>query len=177
MERLVVHTNATHDCLCVSGCHGRIKVISLLEALSACYIISQYQRERERGERERERREMGTRAQSLFEVLRCTTLCNSSSTVTHHGLTACSRLAILQPFVELVTAWLGSQFMYGFYLHFNNLRFRNSQTNICCMFETCSYLIVSSEMLTCRWLKWLLDHHMIIRCAHMYMYVYIYIYI
>ena len=48
--------------------------------------------------------------------------------------------------------------MYGFYYHFNNLRFNNSKNNRYCVFETCSYLFASSETLKCRFLKWLLDH-------------------
>ena len=49
--------------------------------------------------------------------------------------------------------------MYGFYYPFNNPRFRNPQ-NSYCVFEACSHLFVSSDMLECRLLKLLLDHPM-----------------
>ena len=48
--------------------------------------------------------------------------------------------------------------MYGFRYHFNNLRFRSSQTCGYCVFETCIHLFVSSVTMKCRFLKWLLDH-------------------
>ena len=47
-------------------------------------------------------------------------------------------------------------FMHGFYYHFNDLRFNNSQTCSYCVFETCSSWFVSSEIMTRRLLKWLL---------------------
>ena len=49
--------------------------------------------------------------------------------------------------------------------HFNNPRFKqshnnNNNKNSYCALETCSSLFVSSEILKCRLLKWLLDHPM-----------------
>ena len=49
---------------------------------------------------------------------------------------------------------LNVHFEYGFYYHFNNLRFRNSLKKDCvCVFETCRYVVVSSESMKCRLLK------------------------
>ena len=78
-----------------------------------------------------------------------------------------------------------------FIQYFNNLRFNNLQqqqyTHIC-VFEPCSYLFASSEIMKCRLLKWLLDHPVNFRrppkprqalsslSLSMHIYIYIYIY-
>ena len=43
---------------------------------------------------------------------------------------------------------------------FRQPAFEKVVTNSYCVFETCSFVFVSSELLTCRLLKWLLDHPM-----------------
>ena len=48
-------------------------------------------------------------------------------------------------------------FMYGFYYHFNNLRFKHSHA--LCVLDTWLCLL-SSEILKCRLLIWLADHPM-----------------
>ena len=50
--------------------------------------------------------------------------------------------------------------MYGFYSHFNNLRFNNATTIRYSVLDTCRSLLVSSTTFKCRLLRLLLDHPM-----------------
>ena len=57
--------------------------------------------------------------------------------------------------------------MYGFYCHFNNLRFKQSQTINDSSAAHVATSFVPNEIMRCRLLKWLLDHPMSvsIRCG------------
>ena len=51
-----------------------------------------------------------------------------------------------------------STFMYGFYYQSDNLRFKQAQCRSYCVIETSSCVFVSSEVMTSRLLKLLIDH-------------------
>ena len=66
-----------------------------------------------------------------------------------------------------------SHLMYCFYHHFNNLRLNNPTHHGYCVFETCDYLFVSSDILKCISLS--LSIYIYIYMMYVYTYIYIYI--
>ena len=98
----------------------------------------------------------------IFKASMCLMLASCSNSYVQAGFGCsveirCWRSASYSTRLSLVP-----RFMYGFYCHFNNLRFRTTPTIDVCSAAHVVISFGSRENMKCRSLKWLLDHPMII---------------